>query len=68
MLNRLMEQSYVHVDGTEESNKLYELYKELKTKGHALMYAEETKGKVIIGATLYHYKTCVVCQPDRSIP
>jgi hypothetical protein len=68
MVDRLLSTGYVHVDGEQQVSALYEVYKDLMGKGHALHYAEETRERKLLGASLYHYKSCVICQPNRGIP
>jgi hypothetical protein len=68
MIDKLLTFGFVHVDGEVQANALYEIYKSLKGKGHALHYAEETRDGKILGASAYHYTTCVVCHPDRRLP
>lgn len=68
MIDKLLTLNYVHVDGEVQVNALWEIYKSLKAKGHALHYMEECKGGKVLGASAYHYISCAVCNPNRTIP
>jgi hypothetical protein len=68
MFADLMKFGFVEVTDRSKVELLREVYTELRHKGHALHFAEEIRAGEVVKLSVYHYRSCVVCQPDRSIP
>jgi hypothetical protein len=68
MLDDLMKYGYIETRDRDKVVLLREMYTELRHKGHALHFSEEIKDGQITKLSVYHYRSCVVCSPDRRLP
>jgi hypothetical protein len=68
MLTDLMKYGYVKVDGEVKGILLLDMALELKHKGHALHYSQEVQDGKVVSTSVYHYRSCIVCQPTRGLP
>ena len=68
MLEDLMKYGYVETQDRNKVVLLREMAIELRRNGHATCFAEEMRNGEIVKLSVYHYRSCVVCQPDRRMP
>jgi hypothetical protein len=68
MLDDLIKYGFLEVTDRAKIVLLREMYMTLLHKGHALHFTEEINGGQITKVSVYHYRSCAACNPNRGLP